>query len=250
MDDFQFKAEAAEPPKACWSDEVDEDELFAAVRQYEGGEDDETEPISLPKQSSALNWGKLWSVAVLLIGCCLGYLVHPMMQLKTSANVSGNAVTAQPSSVGTVVPTIVVDVKGDVHHPGVYHLTSDARVQDAIQAAGGLIHPGDAALLNMAAPVDDGAEVDVQAAGSASTAGENSTPGNATVAPATNRLDINQADSTSLQTIPGIRQVKAAAIVTYRQQHGRFKQITDLLQVPGIGNATLARIQPYVTIGS
>ena len=61
-------------------------------------------------------------------------------------------------------------------------------------------------------------------------------------------MNLNTADSETLQTVPGIGPVTAEAIVTYRQEHGPFLSLSDLVAVPGIGDSTLQQIQPYLTV--
>lgn len=167
-----------------------------------------------------------------------------------------------------VPPTVMVDVKGDVRHPGVVAVPWDARVKDAITAAGGFLHPGDAGLLNLAAPLNDGDEVVVPAVqnangptaeegsgsggakgGSAGTAADSAREGTPARA-ASGRVDLNTADAATLETIPGIGPAKAAAIVAYRSAHGPFRTVQDVGNVPGIGPVTLDRIAPYVVIVS
>ncbi len=62
-------------------------------------------------------------------------------------------------------------------------------------------------------------------------------------------VDINAASAAELQTLPGIGEAKAAAIVAYREEHGAYRAPEDLLQVKGIGEALLQKIRPYVTVG-
>ena len=61
-------------------------------------------------------------------------------------------------------------------------------------------------------------------------------------------VDLNSADETALQTIPGIGESRAKAILKYRKEHGRFSKVEELLQVPGIGDALYQQIQDLVTV--
>jgi competence protein ComEA len=61
-------------------------------------------------------------------------------------------------------------------------------------------------------------------------------------------VDLNTATSAQLDTLPGVGPATAAAILTYRTRHGRFKSVTELLEVPGIGPAKLEAIRPLVMV--
>ncbi|GMA52126.1 hypothetical protein GCM10025857_34830 [Alicyclobacillus contaminans] len=177
----------------------------------------------------------------------------PVSNQTTGAN-------ASPADNG-----ILVDVHGDVRRPGVYRLTVNARVKDAVSAAGGYRHAEDAELVNEAAVLDDGGELVIPNAADAATdhrdaanspdttldsgTASTSVPASAsTDGPVGGKIDLNTATEETLETLPGIGPAKAAAIVRYRQAHGAFHQLEDLLQVPGIGAATAARLQPYVVV--
>lgn len=154
---------------------------------------------------------------------------------------------------------IVVDVHGDVVHPGVYALGTDSRVRDAIKAAGGLLHPEDAQFVNSAAPLDDGQEVvipgpDVAGQPSLALAANSALATGAadsTSAPtSTARIDINTASQATLETLPGIGPSRADAMIQYRQEHGGFKSPDELQNIPGIGPKTWAKLAPYVYVQS
>lgn len=63
------------------------------------------------------------------------------------------------------------------------------------------------------------------------------------------RVDLNRATAEELEGLPGIGPAKAAALIGWRQRHGRFRKLEDLLAVPGIGAATLERLRPWVAVG-
>lgn len=62
-------------------------------------------------------------------------------------------------------------------------------------------------------------------------------------------LNLNTASQTELTRLPGIGETKAAAIVAWRQEHGSFQTVEDLMAVDGIGEKTLENLRPYVTVG-
>lgn len=143
---------------------------------------------------------------------------------------------------------VFVHVAGAVARPGLYELAGGARVADAIDAAGGSTRRADLAALNLAEPVVDGAKVYVPRRGeSSSVPVSTATPlPAATTTPAA--VSVNTADQTALETIPGIGPVKAAAIIQYREEAGGFSSIDELLEVSGIGPATLESMRAYVTL--
>jgi competence protein ComEA len=146
----------------------------------------------------------------------------------------------------------VVHVAGAVRHPGVYRLPAGARVQDAVERAGGARRGGDVNAINLAAKVVDGQQVVVpaRAAGGAAAApaagaGAGAT-GLATGAPSGPPISLNSATADQLDTLDGIGPATAAKIIAWRTQHGGFRSVADLGQVPGIGPKKLAAIKDRV----
>ena len=147
---------------------------------------------------------------------------------------------ASPDSV------VVIDVAGKVRHPGIATLPLGARVVDAIRAAGGARRGADLHGLNLARLLVDGEQVVVGVpppGGVAAPAA--SAPGAA--APAA-LVPLNTATQEQLETLPGIGPVTAQAILTWRTDNGAFSAVDELLEVSGIGDATLAQIAPFVTL--
>ncbi|MGH2752976.1 MAG: ComEA family DNA-binding protein [Actinomycetota bacterium] len=145
-----------------------------------------------------------------------------------------------PSAAGAPV---LVHVAGFVRAPGLYELPTGARVADAIAAAGGARDAGDLDAVNLAQVVTDGLKVEVPRRGAAPAPSASST-----AAAGGGAVSLNSADASVLESIPGIGPVKAAAIVQYRTENGAFTSLDQLLEVSGIGPATLESIRPYVTL--
>jgi competence protein ComEA len=149
----------------------------------------------------------------------------------------GSAVLSHSASPAA---TLLVDVAGKVHHPGVVRLKNGARVLDAVRAAGGALPGTSLDSLNLAAKVTDGQQVAV---------------GGAPVAPAadggtgdpTGPVDLNTATTEQLQTLSGVGPVLAQRIIDYRTTHGPFTSVDALQQVGGIGPAKFAEIKDHVT---
>jgi len=150
---------------------------------------------------------------------------------------SSSAVASTPSA------SLFVHVAGYVRSPGLYGLPAGARVADAIEAAGGGRAAADLGSVNLAQVVTDGLKIDVPRRGSIDVpAGTSASPG------AGSMVSINSADQAALEMIPGIGPVKAAAIVQFRVDNGAFSSLEQLLEVSGIGPATLESILPYVSL--
>ena len=162
-------------------------------------------------------------------------------------------VTIAESGPGAVQPAVsptsspamlIVDVAGAVRTPGVYEFAEGERVVDAIERAGGPRPKADLSLLNLAAPLVDGTQILVPKIGPAVTG----VPGETAPGSATGLININTASATELETLSGIGEVLAATIVEYRTQNGPFASVDDLLDVSGIGPATLEEIRDQVTV--
>jgi competence protein ComEA len=152
----------------------------------------------------------------------------------------------------TVGP-IVVSVQGLVQNPGIYSLPESARVDDAIQAAGGFLSGADRNEINLAARLHDEQQIVVygqNAERPSSTANpvEESTT-NSVQTTIDYPININTATSEQLQKLPGIGPTRAEAILQYRAQNGDFTNIDEIQNVDGIGSSTFDQIKSLISIG-
>ena len=145
----------------------------------------------------------------------------------------------EASTSGPAHDLVTVHVAGAVRRPGVVRLEAGSRVVDAIEAAGGATSAATLAGVNLAAEVADGSQVMVPSQLDG-TGGPSSTA-DPTVA-------INTASASDLESLPGVGPVLAGRIVAHRDANGPFRTVEDLLDVSGIGEATLARLRPFVRI--
>jgi competence protein ComEA len=139
-----------------------------------------------------------------------------------------------------------VHVAGAVRRPGVYRLPAGARVQDAVRRAGGTRPGADVNAINLAAKVADGQQVVVPRRGAAAAApvagaGEGGGPPQAPVS-------LNAATAEQLDTLDGVGPATASKILDYRRQHGGFRSIDDLGEIPGIGPKRLAALRDKVQL--
>lgn len=144
---------------------------------------------------------------------------------------------------------IVVHVAGAVLRPGVYHLPTGSRVDDAVQAAGGAL--GNAALeaLNLARVLADGEQVYVQTADqlAAGAPALPSAPAGASAAEGV--VNINTASAGELEALPGVGPSTAQKIVDDRETNGPFSKPEDLMRVPGIGPKKFDALRDFVVCG-
>jgi competence protein ComEA len=170
--------------------------------------------------------------------------------LPTGTPPAATSSAAAPAGVASASPTdtIVVDVAGKVRRPGIATLPLGSRVVDALEAAGGARPGVRLGTLNLARVLTDGEQVVVGVAApagvAASAAGEPA-PG---AGGSTPMVNLNSATQTELEELPGVGPVTAQSILAFRSEHGAFTAVDELLEVSGIGDATLAKIAPYVTL--
>jgi competence protein ComEA len=156
------------------------------------------------------------------------------------------AAAPTPGSLATATPAVFVDVAGAVRAPGLYTLPVGARVADALAAARGPRARADLAALNLAAVVIDGTKIVVPSRGARHAVAATQPSAPASSGPSV--VAVNSADQAALETVPGIGPVTALAIIAYRERAGGFSSIDQLLEVDGIGPATLEQIRPYLQI--
>ena len=160
---------------------------------------------------------------------------------------------------------LVVSVVGLVHKPGLATLAPGSRIADALTAAGGALAGADTVGLNLARPLVDGEQIVVGLAPAAGRPLLGSSVGPGTTAPETPRtssapasaapasgpgepVNLNTATVEQLDALPGVGPVTAAAIVAWRQAHGKFARVDQLGDVDGIGPARLERLRALVRV--
>ncbi len=157
---------------------------------------------------------------------------------------------AAPSTAVRLEPraatVAVVHVAGAVRSPGVYRLREGERIQDAIRRAGGPRAGADLNAINLAAKVADGLQVVVPRRGAevAAAAGAAVAGGGPPAPP----VSLNSATAEQLDTLDGVGPATAAKILDWRRQHGGFRSIDDLGEIPGIGPKRLAALRTKVQL--
>lgn len=148
---------------------------------------------------------------------------------------------------------VVVHVDGAVAAPGVYTLAEGSRVNDAVLAAGGLADGADTSTTNLAAPISDGAKVHIPTGEelAAPVAAEMSSSGassSASGAASSGLVNINTATSAELQTLSGVGEATAQAIIEDRESNGPFASTEDLMRVSGIGEKKFAKVKDHICV--
>ena len=189
-------------------------------------------------------------VIVAVIAFCGGNLYQEWRAEGEGLTLVQEDATAGETAADSTAPEnasgeVVVHVAGAVSSPGVYTLPADSRVDDAVRAAGATAD-ADLSQLNLAQKLADGQKITVPVAGATPADGSSA----ATTADSDNGglININTATQEELESLPSIGEVRAQAIIAYREEHGGFRTIDELKEVSGIGDKIFADISPHVTV--
>lgn len=211
---------------------------------------------------------KIIFIAILLTGCIITGLISSNDKEKslTGSSLLQSAQSAVTSKA-TQAKSVRVQVSGAVLEPGIYDLPANCRVEEAIAAAGGLTENADSERVNLVRKVRDGMQIRVPVQKAARTnrtqrknaqaksgLGESASGKSSSAKAGSGRnssmmqsVRINSASARELQQLPGIGPALAQRIVETRKG-GRFTSADDLLRVPGIGKAKLAKLRDYVEV--
>lgn len=158
------------------------------------------------------------------------------------------------------IEKIVVDIKGMVANPGVYEVDSTSRINDVIALAGGLIEGADTSMINLAKIVEDEMTIIIYSSKEVlekykeevcicdcplitnDACIEEQESSNNEI------ININTATTEELTKITGIGEAKAKSIIEYRDQNGKFNNIEEIKNVPGIGDSIFEKIKDYITV--
>ena len=163
--------------------------------------------------------------------------------------------------------TLVVHICGAVSAPGVYELPAGSRIIDAVEAGGGFLPEAEEACCNLAEEIVDGCQIYIMTKAESCADGQTEKKAGIQTSPdsdmqTTDRnarsnsapalenglVNLNTADVAALMTLPGIGESRAKAIISYREQHGAFAKIEDIMKISGIKQAAFSKIKDKITV--
>lgn len=199
-----------------------------------------------------------WIIAAFVLGLVFAIAGMTLMKQTQPAPIIISPPKPTPTAVPTETPgPMQVFVNGAVVQEAVYTLPAGSLAQDAIEAAGGFADDANVTVVNLAQPMFNGAQVYVPF-----NVENNATPtavilteseavnstGKQTSLSAEGMVNINSADATQLETLPGIGASTAEKIIAFRDENGRFATIEDIMNVPGIGEGKFDQLQELITV--
>ena len=214
--------------------------------------------IVTPRTLSAFAMGVL--ITALVLGAVVLFLRGddnaPIQVLLPTPERNNAASSQNPSTVtgDAAAAEVHVYVSGAVRNPGVYPLRPNDRLQQALKAAGGATEDAQLEAVNLALRVQDEGHYHIPKVGETPTAAvAQSATGSQSTGPSTTGsceglIDLNSASVAELESLPGIGPVRASAIESYREQHGPFLSIDEVMNVSGIGPATYDSIKELISV--
>ena len=167
--------------------------------------------------------------------------------VQTSAETRETEMTGS-DDISRSTDSVFVDISGCIKNPGVYEMPYGSRIFEVVDKAGGFTKRADTALINQAETVTDGMKINVpdkKREAEHTVSGQTSSD---TVTSAESLININTADSETLQQITGIGPVTAEKIISYRETNGAFRSVEEITNVSGIGEKTLQKIRSRITV--
>jgi competence protein ComEA len=196
------------------------------------------------------------NILYVLLGVMAGFALAGLLFFVSRAP-AGEAIVLQPAPTKS---PIAVHVIGAVPRPGLYEFAEGARVQDAIDVAGGLLTSANVESINLAALLEDGQQLNIPYKSGqepVETSDENNEPdlpndnqesNSEDENTDTDLVNINTATLEELDSLPGIGRTIAQRIIDYREANGPFTTIEDIMNVSGIGPSTFDDIKDLITV--
>lgn len=200
-------------------------------------------------------------IAITVVIICIVYWIYNKNTSYNESNLESNILevasnTDDKDNKDTDENIIMVHIIGGVAKPGVVKIKEGGRIEDAIEAAGGLTEDSDISNVNLAYVLDDGVKVKIPTIDDESKETEETyiseDSGKNVILQEDEKVgsivNINKATQTELETLPGIGPSLADRIISYREQNGKFKKIEDIKNVAGIGDSKFENIKDFIKV--
>lgn len=211
-----------------------------------------------------LNKKQKTTILIIAIIVAIGmiYFIYNKNQIRSDIDLESEILISNTSENKTNVEIqedlVIIHITGSVKNPGIVKLKYGSRIEDAIEAAGGLTENADITNVNLAYVLDDGVKIRIPSITDEKNgdeqiledgSGENIIEEtNMTLGASTKEVNINKATETELQSLPGIGASLASRIIEYRNQNGKFSKIEDIKNVNGIGDSKYDNIKDFITV--
>lgn len=147
----------------------------------------------------------------------------------------------------SVSESVYVYVCGAVAAPGVYEVSADSRIYEAVEQAGGMLDTAKTEAVNLAEPLTDGQMIRIPFQGEETATQEEAATQNGGIR-FDGKVNINTASAEELMTLKGIGQTRAEQIIAYREKHGAFASIEGIMEVDGIKQGTFDKLKDNITV--
>lgn len=201
-------------------------------------------------------------IIAIIVAIGMIYFIYNKNQIRSDIDLESEILISNTSENKTNVEIqedlVIIHITGSVKNPGIVKLKDGSRIEDAIEAAGGLTENADITNVNLAYVLDDGVKIRIPSITDEKNgdeqileeeSGENIIEEtNMTLGASTKEININKATETELQSLPGIGASLASRIIEYRNQNGKFSKIEDIKNVNGIGDSKYDNIKDFITV--
>ena len=198
---------------------------------------------------------KIVIIICILVIILVGWKIYDSSNFETEEESQIMDSNIQESKTEEEEELVIVHVTGEVKKPGVVRVKEGSRVEDIVKAAGGLTENADISNINLAYVVEDGTKIRIpstddekqeeyitQSIGEGIIMQEESNNSRGSI------VNINTANETELEELPGIGASIAGRIIEYRNKNGKFKSIEDIKNVTGIGDSKFEKIKESIRV--
>ena len=198
---------------------------------------------------------KIVIIMIILVIILVGWKIYDSSKFETEDKSQIIDSNTQESKTEDEEELVIVHVTGEVKKPGVVRVKEGSRVEDIVKAAGGLTENADISNINLAYVVEDGTKIRIpstddekqeeyitQSIGEGIIMQEESNNSRGSI------VNINTANETELEELPGIGASIAGRIIEYRNKNGKFKSIEDIKNVTGIGDSKFEKIKESIRV--